>query len=205
MGLGKTIEALALILANRAPPSDPKTTLIIAPLALLKQWDREIADKVKPAYRLTTFIYHGQDKKTRKASRLFEHDVVITTYGTVSSEYANFLHNRRRTFRLFGGNNKFHRIILDEAHKIKNRRAQCSTAVAALEANYRLCMTGTVFMNNTAGKYRGIPRLYQVRGVYSPWTNRDLPLDSISAHKTIRRMGAFQKGHRPASPPLGFG
>lgn len=151
MGLGKTIEALALIIAHRAPDAEPKTTLIVAPLALLKQWDREIADKIRPAYKLSTFLYHGRLKKTRKASQLSKFDIVITTYETVAWEYKNFLENRRRiTSQLFGPGNKFHRIILDEAHKIKNRAAVCSTAVAELDAKYRLCMTGTVFMNRTA-------------------------------------------------------
>lgn len=153
MGLGKTIEALALILDHRAPDADPKTTLIIAPLAVLRQWDREIASKVKPAHRLSTFLYHGSQKKSRKASKLFDLDIVITTYETVSSEYRTFLSSRRRNSRIFGPGKRFHRIILDEAHKIKNRFAQCSIAVAALDAKYRLCMTGTVFMNNAAEIY----------------------------------------------------
>lgn len=153
MGLGKTIEALALILSHPAPEADPKTTLIIAPLALLKQWDREIASKVKPAYKLSTYLYHGREKTTRKASKLFDFDIVITTYETVSSEYKAFLYNRRKTSRIFGPGKTFHRIVLDEAHKIKNRFAQCSEAVAQLDAKYRLCMTGTVFMNNTAEIY----------------------------------------------------
>lgn len=180
MGLGKTIEALALILANRAPPADPRTTLIIAPLALLKQWDREIADKVKPAHRLTTFIYHGREKTTRKASRLFEFDIVITTYGTVSSEYKRFLEGRRRTSRIFGQDHRFHRIILDEAHRIKNRSAQCSTAVAALEANYRLCMTGTVFMNNTAEIFPLI-RFLRIKP-YNEWPHFSEDIDRPLRH-----------------------
>lgn len=150
MGLGKTIEALALILAHKPPDGGPRTTLVIAPLALLKQWDREIASKVKEAHMLTTIIYHGRQKKNKKTSRLHEHDVVITTYETVASEYRAYLANRRRDSLLFGSGNRFYRIILDEAHKIKNRRAACSEAVVELDAKYRLCMTGTPFMNNAA-------------------------------------------------------
>lgn len=174
MGLGKTIEALALILAHRAPESDPKTTLIIAPLALLKQWDREIASKVKPAHKLSTFIYHGREKTTRRATRLFEYDIVITTYETVSSEYAKFAYEHKRDSRLFGDTRMFHRIILDEAHKIKNRRAQCSIAVAQLNAKYRLCMTGTPFMNNTAEIYSLIRFLHIKPYDYWPRFSEDI-------------------------------
>lgn len=168
MGLGKTIEALALILAHPAPVGDPKTTLIIAPLALLKQWDQEIADKVKPDHKLSTYLYHGREKMTRKASRLFDFDIVITTYDTVSWEYKDFLNSRRKHSRIFGQGKTFHRIILDEAHKIKNRSAQCSVAVAQLDATYRLCMTGTVFMNNVAEIYALI-RFLRIKP-YDDWS-----------------------------------
>lgn len=169
MGLGKTIEALALILSNRPPTgSGPKTTLIIAPLALLKQWEREIESKVKPAYRLRTLIYHGREKKTKKAARLLEYDVVFTTYESVASEYKRYLASRRRQTSLFGSSRRFHRIILDEAHKIKNRKAQCSLAVVELDAKYRLCMTGTPFHNNTAEIYSLI-RFLHIKP-YEDWT-----------------------------------
>lgn len=168
MGLGKTIEALALILAHRAPDAEPKTTLIVAPLALLKQWDREIADKVRPAHKLSTLLYHGRFKKTRKASDLFKFDVVITTYETVAWEHKNFLLNRRRSpSQLFGPGNRFHRIILDEAHKIRNRGALCSMAVGELDAKYRLCMTGTVFMNRVSEIYALI-RFLRIKP-YNDW------------------------------------
>lgn len=68
MGLGKTIQALALLVSR--PSDDPqcKTTLIVAPVALLKQWEREIQKKLKPEpeYRLSTYIHHGGAKKSKK-------------------------------------------------------------------------------------------------------------------------------------------
>lgn len=172
MGLGKTIEALALILANKPPASGPKATLIVgpptqpnlssrrlytdgtstqvAPLALLRQWKREIEAKIKPAHRLDVFIYHGREKKTKKADKLYEYDIVITTYETIASEHRRRGINGQRRSPLFTDPRGFFRIILDEAHKIKNRNTACSKAVVDLRAEFRLCMTGTPFMNNTA-------------------------------------------------------
>lgn len=85
MGLGKTIQALALILSR--PSKDPrrKTTLIVAPVALLKQWEREIATKVKASHRLRTYMLYGSHRNA-KWSNLREHDVVLTSFGTLSSE-----------------------------------------------------------------------------------------------------------------------
>ncbi|KAJ4424196.1 hypothetical protein N0V82_001062 [Gnomoniopsis sp. IMI 355080] len=169
MGLGKTIEALALIIAHRPPDSGPKTTLVVAPLALLKQWNREIADKIKPAHRLTTFIYHGREKKTKKANRLYGYDIVITTYETIASEYKRVERNGTRQSPLFTNTRGFYRIILDEAHKIKNRNAWCSKAVSELRAQFRLCMTGTPFMNNTAEIF-SLVRFLQI-APYNDWTH----------------------------------
>lgn len=169
MGLGKTIEALALIVAHRPPDSGPKTTLVVAPLALLKQWNREIADKIKPAHRLTTFIYHGREKKTKKAERLYSYDIVITTYETIASEYKRVERNGTRRSPLFTDARSFYRIILDEAHKIKNRNAWCSKAVAELRAQFRLSMTGTPFMNNTAEIF-SLVRFLQI-APYNDWSH----------------------------------
>ncbi|CAN8104253.1 unnamed protein product [Discula destructiva] len=150
MGLGKTIEALALIVSHKPPASGPKTTLIVAPLALLKQWSREIEQRLKPAHRLTTFIYHGRQKRTRAADRLYDYDVVITTYESIAYEYTHVGSDGKRRSPLFSDPRGFYRIILDEAHKIRNRNTSASKAVAELRAEFRLCMTGTPFMNRTA-------------------------------------------------------
>ena len=82
MGLGKTIQALALMVARRSTDWKCKSTLIVAPVALLKQWEREIQTKLKPGPRhtLTTFIFHGEKRHT-SFERLRTYDVVLTTYG----------------------------------------------------------------------------------------------------------------------------
>ena len=85
MGLGKTVQALALILDR--PSEDPmrKTTLIIAPVALMRQWEREIQSKVKDRYALSVHVYHGSGKK-HDFNKLRTYDVVLTTFGTLGQE-----------------------------------------------------------------------------------------------------------------------
>ncbi|KAI0392361.1 hypothetical protein F5Y17DRAFT_436767 [Xylariaceae sp. FL0594] len=148
MGLGKTIQALALILAR--PPEDGirKTTLVVVPTALLRQWEQEIDDKVKPGHKLKTVIYHGQKKRGVTVTNLLSHDVVFTTYGTLAHEY-KFIYEKKKNARavLLAPNAIFHRVILDEAHNIKNRNSLSFRAVARLRSTYRLCMTGTPLMN----------------------------------------------------------
>ncbi|KAI1748379.1 hypothetical protein F4782DRAFT_517428 [Xylaria castorea] len=148
MGLGKTIQALALILCH--PPQDGtrKTTLIVVPTSLLRQWEREIDDKVKPGHKLKTVIFHSTKKKSMTVAKLLSYDIVLTTYGTLAFEWKQIYDNRKPDAAvLLASHAIFHRVILDEAHNIKNRNSQASKAVDRLRATYRLCMTGTPLMN----------------------------------------------------------
>jgi len=96
MGLGKTIQTLALILSHpkkmvdedgpfKSTPKDCKTTLLVVPLALADQWRREILEKTV----LKAYVHHGP-KREMNPTQLAKYDVVITTYDTVSSEYHKY-------------------------------------------------------------------------------------------------------------------
>lgn len=87
MGLGKTIQALALMLGRRSSDPACKTTLIVAPLALMRQWEREIERKVCRSHRLKVFIYHGATPTKAQWPKLAGCDVVLTTYGTITAEW----------------------------------------------------------------------------------------------------------------------
>ncbi|KAI1433886.1 hypothetical protein GGR50DRAFT_704915 [Xylaria sp. CBS 124048] len=154
MGLGKTIQAIALILARPTNDGARKTTLIVVPTALLDQWYREIYDKIKPGRRLKTLVYHGPKRRNTTVAKLMSHDVVITTYGIVASEWTN-IHEKRNSnvAVLLAPHAIFHRIILDEAHNIKNRKSIAFKAIDCLRGTYRLCLTGTPMMNRVDELY----------------------------------------------------
>lgn len=77
MGLGKTIQATATMVAN--PSDDPrcKTTLIVAPLALLDQWSKEIRHKTYG--QLSILIFHGAEAKRMSKKEIKRYDVVLTS------------------------------------------------------------------------------------------------------------------------------
>lgn len=116
MGMGKTIQAISLILANRKKmekQSHPavrngetkgkgkccgqeenahlipsSATLVICPLVAPIQWKNEIAKFTKPG-ALQVAVYHGP-KRTQNAHDLAGADVVLTTYSTVEVDYRRF-------------------------------------------------------------------------------------------------------------------
>lgn len=176
MGLGKTIEALALILARPSRDERRKTTLIVAPLALLRQWKREIETKVKSGHALNTLVYHGPSGRLLTTMDLLGYDIVLCTYGKLSAEYKMAFEQKKvHQLKLLHKNTVFHRVILDEAHNIKNMTAKASLAAAEIQATYRLCMTGTPFMNRASELY---PLIRFLRILpYSIWDNFSEDID----------------------------
>ncbi|KAJ7148966.1 SNF2 family N-terminal domain-containing protein [Mycena crocata] len=105
MGLGKTVQMIATMCKH--PSDDPacKTTLILAPLALLVQWRQEISTKTSADWKI--LIYHGKSigtllgsfdaylwskgsAKPKKKSDLLKYDVVLTTYQTMALEWPDY-------------------------------------------------------------------------------------------------------------------
>ena len=170
MGLGKTIQALSLIVAHKSSDDDCKTTLVVAPVALLRQWAAELDSKLKSSYRFKVAIYHGNEKKQMSRFRALKgFDVVLTSYGTLSSEWKKHYKTALDEALVTRGQNLvpdidsggdlydspffsreaiFYRVILDEAQNIKNKNAIASKAVYCLKSKYRLCLSGTPIQNN---------------------------------------------------------
>lgn len=160
MGLGKTLSILSLVVgslnsdwANQTPPEpeddgdiplvrNAKTTLLIAPLSTLANWEEQIRAHVKPG-TLTYNVYHGSNRST-DIDELSKYDMIITTYAIVSSEY-NRRSKKREVSPLFQMN--FFRIVLDEAHMIREQSTMQSQAVCKLSSQRRWAVTGTPVQN----------------------------------------------------------
>ncbi|KAJ7896937.1 SNF2 family N-terminal domain-containing protein [Mycena leptocephala] len=122
-------------LIDKNPSQDPdcKTTLIVSPLAVLGHWE-EAFDKVTEPGKLTLLVYHGP-QKAKHAETLLQKDIVLTTYGTLLKQYET------------GQSTQFYRIILDEAHWIRNRPSKRLASAVALQGKYRWGLSGTPMIN----------------------------------------------------------
>ncbi|KAI1141783.1 SNF2 family N-terminal domain-containing protein [Hypoxylon sp. FL0543] len=147
MGLGKTLQSIALILSNQKPadkhPGVEKTTLVVAPLALIRQWEAELKEKVAESHKLKVLVHHGP-QRTKRFEDLRRYDVVITTYQILVSEH----NHTTETLKTGCFGLHWYRVILDEAHTIKNRNAKATKACCDLRSVYRWCLSGTPMQNN---------------------------------------------------------
>ncbi|KAK5046215.1 hypothetical protein LTR84_008358 [Exophiala bonariae] len=148
MGLGKTIQIISLIMAD--PHKNGSPTLIISPLSVMSNWKHQTEHHVKTKYAPRVLVYHGQANKYLKPAKLKEHDIVITTYQTMTQELYPYGQLTAEPTPTKDGlfSIKWRRLVLDEGHQIRNPKAKMSQAACALEAESRWILTGTPIVNN---------------------------------------------------------
>jgi SNF2 family DNA or RNA helicase len=116
MGLGKTVQALALLESRRAEGAGP--SLVVVPNSLVFNWQQEAA-RFAPQLRV---LVHAGVKRRRDTAHYRDYDLVITTYGTL----------RRDAPAL--AKVEFDYVILDEAQAIKNANTDSASAARLLRA-----------------------------------------------------------------------
>jgi non-specific serine/threonine protein kinase len=142
MGLGKTVQVIALLVLCRrqrdaaASESPPPPNLVVAPASLLGNWQAELA---RFAPRLQVFVAHpsvtpAAELATITPAELQAHDVVLTSYGTLSRVEALAA-------------TSWDVVVADEAQAIKNPATKQARAVRALRARCRVALTGTPVEN----------------------------------------------------------
>jgi len=120
-----------------------KATLLVCPLSTVTNWEEQIKQHVKPG-TLTYHIYHGPNR-IKDVEQLAQFDLVITTYGSVVSELNSRNKRKRGAYPLeeIG----WFRIVLDEAHTIREQNTLAFKSICRLQANRRWAVTGTPVQN----------------------------------------------------------
>lgn len=132
MGLGKTVQVLALLEARCDERKKRYPTLVVAPRSVVFNWIEEAA---RFAPRLRVLDYTGLGRKQKRRT-FADHDLIVTTYGTLRRDITILRHRR------------FDTVILDESQAIKNAQSQSAKAARLLKADHRLAMSGTPIENH---------------------------------------------------------
>lgn len=115
-----------------------KTTLIVCPPAVFSSWVTQLEEHTQRG-SFKVYMYYGE--RTKEAEELKKQDIVLTTYSTLASEDSW----EDSPVKMID----WWRVILDEAHVIKNANAQQSRAVTNLKAKRRWVVTGTPIQNGS--------------------------------------------------------
>ena len=128
MGIGKSIQLIATILGNPKP-----RTLIIVPKSIITQWHEEI-NRFAP--NLTINVFDGPDRKMKEADVTLAPYTLLTTKGG-GADVNTPLHMTQ-----------WDRVILDEAHEIRNKSSKLFKSVCRLKTDIKWIVTGTPVFNS---------------------------------------------------------
>jgi SNF2 family DNA or RNA helicase len=165
MGLGKTVQTLACMVGNMPQDDDRKrgrgATLIVAPSSVINQWMDEIYVHAKES--VFPRIHHYTSSSKMSKAIIESLDIVVTSYTEVMRQipWPEDKEGRKllkgigfeKWLQEFGGQVgvlhqiSWYRVVLDEAHAIKNDSARTSKACQNLKSLYKWCLTGTPLMN----------------------------------------------------------
>lgn len=153
MGMGKTIQTISLILSDRVP-GVLKQTLVIAPTVAIIQWRNEIE---KFTEGLGVQVWHGGNR-SNAPKEMEKFDVVLTSFAVLESTFRRQHSGFRRKGQLIKEPSllhqiKWHRVILDEAHNIKDRTCNTAKGAFALVSKYKWCLSGTPLQNRVGELY----------------------------------------------------
>lgn len=169
MGLGKTVEMIALMCLHKSDPSrraiaperlpQSSATLIITPPAILQQWKSEL-QTLAPS--LSVLIYEGvrveagKSHHTELLAKCMTHDVILTTYNVLAKEihYAetsdrNLRHEKKYEKRLSPLTQiLWWRVVLDEAQMVESGVSNAAKVAKLIPREMAWCVSGTPVKKN---------------------------------------------------------
>ncbi|TQK03439.1 DEAD/DEAH box helicase [Herbaspirillum sp. SJZ107] len=156
MGLGKTLQLLTFIAwcMEREPEGPP--ILIVAPVSLLDNWEREMRNFLHPKIADDVFRLYG---RATMEARMPPSDIpaALRANGICNLLRFGWRQNRRIVLTTYEtlrdqefslARQDWAVVICDEAQKIKNPAARVTQATKALKARFRIACTGTPVENS---------------------------------------------------------
>lgn len=137
MGLGKTLQVLSFLdwsIEYQSEIGSNKPNLLVAPVTLLENWENEFQRFFDP--HLVLIRYYGKGAGEIKLKELGRKDIILTTYETLRSK------------QLVLGRVNWFSAVLDEAQRIKTPGTMVTNAAKAINAEFKVAMTGTPVENS---------------------------------------------------------
>jgi SNF2 family DNA or RNA helicase len=137
MGLGKTLQILSFLdwsVEYQLEIGNDMPNLLVAPVTLLENWENEFQRFFEPHMQLLR--YYGKDAGEIRLENLGRKNIVLTTYETLRSK------------QLILCRVNWFSAVLDEAQRIKTPGTMVTNAAKALNAEFKVAMTGTPVENS---------------------------------------------------------
>ncbi|MFA6238898.1 MAG: DEAD/DEAH box helicase [Bacteriovorax sp.] len=130
MGLGKTLQTITFL---QSIYESIDKVLVVCPVTILLNWEKEI----EKFSEMSMHIYHGGSRELPKDKK-----IILTSYGVMKKESEAVF-----------ANINFDILILDEVQHLKNVRSLGAFSARKIQANFRICLTGTPVENDLSEFY----------------------------------------------------
>ncbi|XP_022193380.2 LOW QUALITY PROTEIN: DNA excision repair protein ERCC-6 [Nilaparvata lugens] len=148
MGLGKTIQMIAFLAGLHCSQMKDRDTgyrglgpsIIVCPTTVMHQWVKEF-HKWFPFLRVA--VLHDSGTYTGKNKEDMVQKLYRSQRGILILSYTGAVH-----FKEMLTTRRWHYVILDEGHKIRNPDAQVTLVLKQLTTSHRLLLTGSPMQNN---------------------------------------------------------
>lgn len=142
------------------PTVTKRCTMIVCPVSVLGNWTDQISMFVSPGV-LKVELYHGTNRHAVLSEvNSGNVDVLLASYNTLAADYDGSSEAeeavpkkkkkkraRMEAMSIFAI--EFHRLVLDEAHMIRNSKTRSFKAVSLIKAERKLALTGTPLVNSS--------------------------------------------------------
>ncbi|NRH35030.1 MULTISPECIES: DEAD/DEAH box helicase [Rhodococcus] len=135
MGLGKTLQTLAMICTARQSNPAAPPFLIVAPTSVVSNWKSEVA-KFAPTLHTAVITDTLRRRRTDLATLVDGADIVVTSYALFRLDTDAY------SAGVWSG------LVLDEAQFAKNHKSKVHKCATAVNAPFKLAITGTPMENN---------------------------------------------------------
>lgn len=130
MGLGKTLQTITFL---QSIYDKLERVLVVCPVTILLNWEKEI----EKFSEMSMHIYHGGSRELPMDKK-----IILTSYGVMKKESEAIF-----------ANINFDILVLDEVQHLKNVRSLGAFSARKIQADFRICLTGTPVENDLSEFY----------------------------------------------------